>query len=74
LLTKYAPTDVLLTKELKRVNDEFGAKSQALYKSFLENFKGITDAAMYESEKLQEYTYKQRQLADLTIQNLMANN
>lgn len=74
LLTKYAPTDVLLTKELKRVNDEFGIKSQALMKSFLENFKGITDAAMYESEKLQEYTYKQAQLADLTISNLMANN
>lgn len=74
LLTKYSPTDVLLTKELKRVNDEFGIKSQALMKSFLENFKGITDATMYESEKLQEFEYKQAQLADLTIQNLMAND
>jgi hypothetical protein len=74
LLTKYSPSDELMTTELDRLTKEYGLKSMDLYKSYLDNFKGITDAAMYESEKIQTYQTKQKELENLTLNSLYANN
>ena len=74
LLWKYSTSDDILTNELERLNNEYGIKSQELYGKFLENFKGITDAAMYEAEKIQQFQTKQKELENLTLWNLYENN
>jgi hypothetical protein len=73
-LTKYAPSEELMTKELDRLTEEYGMKSMDLYNKFLENYKGITDAAMYESEKIQQYQTKQKELENMTLSYLYSNN
>ena len=74
LLTKYSPSEKLMTKELDRLTNEYWLKSMALYKAFQENFKWITDTAMYESEKIQQFQIKQRELENMTLSQLYAND
>jgi len=74
LLTKYSPSDKLMKTELDRLNEEYWLKSMDLYSKFLTNFKWITEAAFSEVDKIQEYQTKQRELENLTLSQLYANN
>lgn len=74
LLTKYSPSDEFLTKELERLTEDYGMQSLKLNNELLDSMKKITDVARQETEKVQEYQTKQKELENLTLSYLYNNN